>query len=161
MVHSASALDPELEGWVDSWPATARIEIAGLGPVLFCHATPRNDTEVFTRLTAEDLLRPIFEGLGVSTVICGHTHMQFDRMVGGVRVVNAGSVGMPFGKPGAFWLLLGPAVELRSVEYDRPAAADSIRATSYPQATEFAAGYVLDPPSESVILEGLSRAELR
>ena len=33
--------------------------------------------------------------------------MQFDRMVGKTRVLNAGSVGMPFGEPGAYWLLLG------------------------------------------------------
>jgi predicted phosphodiesterase len=31
-------------------------------------------------------------------VVCGHTHMQFDRAIGGVCVVNAGSVGMPFSK---------------------------------------------------------------
>jgi predicted phosphodiesterase len=159
--YCANALDVELERWITSWPATIRVEIAGLGQVLFCHATPRNDTEVFTRLTPEDRLRPIFEGLGVSTAICGHTHMQFDRMVGAVRVVNAGSVGMPFGEPGAFWLLLGPTVELRRTEYDRTAAADRIRATSYPQAAQFAEGNILQPPSEAVILEGLSRAELR
>jgi Calcineurin-like phosphoesterase superfamily domain len=64
-------------------------------------ATPRNDTETFTRLTPDDRLLPIFEGLSVSVVVCGHTHMQFDRMVGTTRVVNAGSVGMPFGEPGA------------------------------------------------------------
>jgi len=55
---------------------------------------------------------PSFEGLGVSVVVCGHTHMQFDRMVGTTRVVNAGSVGMPFGEPGADWLLLNPDVQL-------------------------------------------------
>src|SRR5438552_13149839 len=36
------------------------------------------------------------------------THMQFDRTVSGRRVVNAGSVGMPFqSPPGAYWLLSG------------------------------------------------------
>lgn len=46
------------------------------------------------------------------------THMQFDRMIGKTRVVNAGSMGMPFGEPGADWLLLGPDVELRHTNYD-------------------------------------------
>src|SRR5262245_36070815 len=64
------------------WPATTRLDIPGLGPVLFCHATPRNDTEVFTRQTPEDWLRPVFETLDVAVVVCGHTHMQFDRTVG-------------------------------------------------------------------------------
>jgi len=35
--------------------------------------------------------------VAADVVVCGHTHMQLDRRVGGVRVVNAGSVGMPFG----------------------------------------------------------------
>ena len=82
----------------------------GLGEVLFCHATPRSDVEIFTRLTAEERLFDAFDGVTTPIVVCGHTHMQFDRMIRGIRVVNAGSVGMPFGEPGAYWLLLGPEV---------------------------------------------------
>src|SRR5579862_2743489 len=64
------------------WSKTLTLDIRGVGTVLFCHATPRHENECFTRLTPEDRLLPIFDGLGVSVVICGHTHMQFDRMVG-------------------------------------------------------------------------------
>jgi putative phosphoesterase len=95
---SAQQLYPEYEQLLAGWSKTLRIEISGLGEVLFCHATPRDDNEIFTRLTSEERLLPIFEGLNVSMVVCGHTHMQFDRMIGSVRVVNAGSVGMPFGE---------------------------------------------------------------
>jgi diadenosine tetraphosphatase ApaH/serine/threonine PP2A family protein phosphatase len=94
-------------------------------------------------------------------MICGHTHMQFDRMIGGIRVVNAGSVGMPFGEPGADWLLLGPEVRLRHTRYDLEKAAGRIRDTKYPQAEEFAARNVLQPPSERATLEAYARAELR
>ena len=73
--------------------------------------------------------------------------MQFDRRIGRVRVVNAGSVGMPFAAPGAYYLLLGPGVELRHTPYDLDAAAARVRAASYPQAREFADNYILDPPS--------------
>ena len=46
-------------------------------------------------------------------VVCGHTHRQFDRRIDRWRVVNAGSVGMPYeGRPGAYWALLGPGVEM-------------------------------------------------
>jgi predicted phosphodiesterase len=128
--------------------------------VLFCHATPRNDTEVFTRLTSEDRLIPVFEGRNAAVVVCGHTHMQFDRMIGTVRVVNAGSVGMPYGKPGAYWLLLGPDIHLRHTPYDLTQAAERIRATKYPQAQEFAEGNVLHPPSEAEVLDVFGRAEL-
>jgi diadenosine tetraphosphatase ApaH/serine/threonine PP2A family protein phosphatase len=86
--------------------------------VLFCHSTPRSEMEIFTRLNPEDRLLPLFEGLEGSVVVCGHTHMQFDRMIGRTRVVNAGSVGMPFGDPGR---LLGLAGTRRSI------AADAVR----------------------------------
>ena len=157
----AQQLHPEHERLLASWPKTLRVEIRGLGEVLFCHATPRNNTEIFTRLTPEDRLLPVFEGVEAPVVICGHTHMQFDRMVGRIRVVNAGSVGMPYGEPGAYWLLLGPGVQLRRTPYDLTRAAERIRDTNYPQAQEFAAHDLLQPRSERDILELFSKAELR
>ena len=158
---TAEQLEPEDVGWLASWPKTLRLEIPGLGAVLFCHATPRSDTECFTRWTAEDRLVPIFGGLDVSMVLCGHTHMQFDRGIGRVRVVNAGSVGMPFGEPGADWLLLGSGVELRHTPYDLTRAAERIRATTYPQSEDFAAHNVLRPPTEEEMLAVFSKVELR
>ena len=152
-------LYPDYEPVLASWPKTVRLEIDGLGIALFCHSTPRSETEVFTRLTSEDKLLPLLDGLNVSVVVCGHTHMQFDRMVGTTRVVNAGCVGQPFGEPGAHWLLLGPNVELRRTSYDLDRAAELIRKTQYPQAEETAQG-ILQPPSESEMLALYSRAEL-
>jgi putative phosphoesterase len=157
----ADQLDPGQERVMAGWPPTLRLEVPGLGGVLFCHATPRNDTEIFTRLTPEEVLRPVFEGLDAALVVCGHTHMQFDRKVGDLRVVNAGSVGMPFGEPGACWLLLGPDVQLRRTSYDLAAAAGRIRDTDYPPAREFAEKNVLQPPSEQEILDAFARAELK
>jgi putative phosphoesterase len=86
---------------MEAWPATRRVRVDGVGEVLFCHATPRNDTEIFTRRTPDDRLKSIFDG-AADIVVCGHTHMQFDRTIGTTRVVNAGSVGMPFAAPGAY-----------------------------------------------------------
>ncbi len=123
---TAQQLNPEHEQLLRAWPQTIRAEIPGLGKVLFCHPTPRNENEIFTRLTPEAQLLPIFEGLDVRFAVCGHTHMQFDRMIGNVRVVNAGSVGMPFGEPGADWLLLGPGVKLCHTHYDLVAAAERV-----------------------------------
>jgi len=157
----AGQLHPEHERLLAGWPKTCRVEIRGLGEALFCHATPRNDTEMFTRLTREDRLLPVFEGLNVPVVVCGHTHMQFDRMIGRTRVLNAGSVGMPYGEPGAYWLLLGPDIQLRHTPYDLAKAAGRIRDTKYPQAHQFAAGNVLRPPSEEKSLEAFSRVELK
>lgn len=158
----AQQLGPEHERELRSWPATLHADLPIPGGVLFCHATPRNDTEIFTRLTSEVRLRPVFGGIAESLVVCGHTHMQFDRMVGGTRVVNAGSVGMPFGKRGAAdWLLLGPDVALRHTSFDVSSAADHIRSTAYPHAAEFAARHIVDPPSEAAMLDVFSRSELQ
>jgi putative phosphoesterase len=156
----AQQLYPEYEQLMTGWPETFRVEVEGLGEVLFCHATPRN-TEIFTRFTPEGSLLPVFEGVNVPLVVCGHTHMQFDRTVGTVRVVNAGSVGMPFGEAGAYWLLLGPDVQFRHTLYDLAKAAERIRTTNYPMAEDFAASNVLRPPTEEEALAVFIPAALK
>jgi putative phosphoesterase len=93
--------------------------------VLYCHATPRNDTDVFTEETPEERLVDIFGGVDADVVVCGHTHMQFDRTIGGTRVINAGSVGMPYeDEPGAYWLL---DLEHRRTAYDGEPASPATR----------------------------------
>ena len=158
---TAQQLLPEHARVIAGWPGTCRVEVDRLGETLFCHATPRNDSEIFTRLTPEERLLPVFEGVEASVVVCGHTHMQFDRTVGKIRVVNAGSVGMPFGEAGADWLLLGPDIQLRHTSYDLQRAAERIRKTKYPQAQEFAARHVLQPPTEEEMLRRFAGAELK
>jgi predicted phosphodiesterase len=158
---TSDALIPPYAEILASWPKTLLFEIQEIGTVLFCHGTPRHENELFTALTAEGRLLSIFEGLDVDLVVCGHTHMQFDRMVGTTRVVNAGSVGMPFGEAGADWLLLGPDVNLRHTSYDLAAAAESISHTDYPGAADFAKNYVLHPPSAAQMLEAFRHSELK
>jgi Calcineurin-like phosphoesterase superfamily domain len=115
---AAKQLRPEDEQLLASWPMTLRLHIPEIGDVLFCHATPHSETDAFMRLTPEECLLPVFEGVNVPLVVCGHTHLPFDRMIGKTRVINARSVGMPFGTPGADWLLLGPEIQLRHTSYN-------------------------------------------
>ena len=139
----ARQLSPRQMQAIEGWPATVGLEMH-TGPVLFCHATPRDDNEIFTRLTPDFRLTPIFDAVPAELVVCGHTHMQFDRSVGSTRVINAGSVGMAFGETRACWLLLGPdGPELRQTEYDREAAQDILMATEYPMIEQLAS---LNPP---------------
>lgn len=158
---TAQHLQAEFGNWLASWPMTLRLDIDGCGRVLFCHATPRDNNELFTRLTPKDRLLPIFEELDASIVVCGHTHMQFDERIGKTRVVNAGSVGMPFGEAGADWLLLGPGVELRHTNYDETTASERLRATDYPEAQEFVEKYVLTRPSEAEMLQVFTRMAMQ
>jgi hypothetical protein len=82
-------------------------------------------------------------------------------MVGGTRVVNAGSVGAPFGRPGADWLLLSEGVQLRHTSYDLASAADRVRATRYPGADEFALHSILEPPSEEKMARAFANVSFR
>jgi len=153
---NASQLDEDLRIWLAKWPLCVQVD-----DVLFCHATPRNENEIFTRLTPAEALLPVFSNLDAPLVVCGHTHMQFDRTIANVRVLNAGSVGMPFGRTGADWLLLGETMEFRHTQYDLDEAAKLIRATAYPMAEDFAANNVLSAPSEEKMLELFGRAGIR
>jgi predicted phosphodiesterase len=114
-----SQLTAEQIGFLHALPEQVELDVDGLGRVLFCHASPRNDVDIFLEGTPEDHVAPLFDGVGAGTVVCGHTHMQFSREIGGTSVVNAGSVGMPYeDEPGAYWALLGPGIEHRRTEYD-------------------------------------------
>lgn len=140
---------------------TAALDVDGLGEVLFCHGSPRSDEEIITRATSADRLSDVLSGVEQRVVVCGHTHVQFDRTIGGVRLVNAGSVGMPYeDEPGAYWALLGPDVELRRTEYDLERAADAIRATGFPDADGFADEQVLHPAGADEATEHFERMAL-
>ena len=161
MAWNAAQLLPADAEAIAKWPLILRLHVGGIGDVLFCHATPRNDSECFTRRTSDATLLAMVEPLDVQAMVCGHTHMQHDRMVGSTRVINAGSIGASFQGPGAYWLLLGPTVQLRRTYYDVDAAAALVRATSYPQAEQFAAESILRPPSEEATLALFANASLR
>src|SRR5919112_1381589 len=96
IVWTASQLERQHRDILAGFPETVALNIQGLGEILFCHATPRSDEEIFTVRTPAERLRPMLDGVAQAIVVCGHTHMAFDRVVDGIRVINAGSVGMPY-----------------------------------------------------------------
>jgi len=112
----------------------------------FCHGAPGSDTAPMTRFTADERLRDLLDGVRERVVVCGHTHVQFDRTVDGVRVLNAGSIGAPYEvEPGAYWLELGPQPVFRRTEYDLEEAARRIRASGYPNLRHVENMLVSDP----------------
>ena len=117
-----------------------------LDSVLYCHGSPRDDDEILTRVSPDDRFRAALAGVEEKVVVGGHTHVQFERVVDGIRFVNAGSVGIPYeGKQGAFWALLQDGVvELRRTVYAVDAAAAAIRTTTYPNAEQLA-GWLVEP----------------
>jgi len=137
---------------LDRLPKSVTIEVRGLGQVLFCHATPRDDEEFV--LVDSPLTRwaEVLDG-APDTVVCGHTHMPYVRLADRRTIVNPGSVGMPYGTTGAHWALLGgadgPAIQLRRTHFDRAAAADAIEADcDFPGIAEWTRFFVRAPASD-------------
>jgi putative phosphoesterase len=143
----ASQLTREHRDFLASFTEPVSVDVDGVGRVLFCHGSPRSDEEMMTAETPDSRLREFLSAVKAGLVVCGHTHMPFDRVVDGVRIINPGSVGMPYGDPGAFWALLGPGVEFRRTDYDQEAAAARIRRSAWPGAQEFASANVVSVPS--------------
>lgn len=138
--------------FIASLPETVELDIEGIGRVLFCHGSPRSDEEIILRTTPDEWLREMLEDVDADVVVCGHTHMQFDRVVDGVRVVNAGSVGLAYGAPCAHWLMLGRRVEHRRTAYDNDALADRVARLDWPIAQRFAEENIRNVPSEEEVL---------
>jgi len=142
----AGRLSDTERAFVGRWPATVELKIDGLGRVLFCHGSPRSDEEILTMLTPEAAASEGLAGVTADVVVIGHTHQQFDRPVGAMRLVNAGSVGLPYeGQAGAFWALLGPEVEFRATLYDIAAAAESLRMSGMPGIDDLLGDSLLEP----------------
>jgi putative phosphoesterase len=152
---SADLLGEDRLATADRWPLTLQLEIEGLGRTLLCHSTPSSDEPVYTRITPDDELVELFGSVEADVIVCGHTHMQYDRALSsGLRIVNAGSVGMPYeGRRGAFWTLLGPDVEFRCTEYDVDATVAALRATGAPGIDELLIRYLLEPPDPNETTE--------
>jgi putative phosphoesterase len=143
----ADQLTSEELDFLRSRPATISLD-----GVLFCHGSPRSDLDPITTGTPGERILEWCDGVEERFIVCGHTHAQFDRRVGDLRVVNAGSVGKPFGDPGAYWALFGPDPELRFTSYDVGKAAELIRATSFPEADGIAS-QIVDPGPASLAAE--------
>jgi putative phosphoesterase len=141
-------LDASRREFFAALPRRVVLDVEGIGAVLFCHGSPRSEDEIITRITPGERIGPMLEDVEQRVVVCGHTHVQFDRIVAGARVVNAGSVGMPYEDvPGARWAMLGPDVGLRRTVYDRERAAERLRASRWGRTEEFIQKYLFAPPS--------------
>ncbi len=153
---AAQQLRPEQVALLSSLPATAELAIAGLGRVLFCHATPRDDEEIVLVDSRAERWAEVLEGVrdDITTIVCGHTHMPYVRLVHGRMVVNPGSVGMPYGLPGAHWVLLGPGITLRRTPIAlEPACTRLATESAFPGAAEWANEYLRRTASAEKAIE--------
>jgi predicted phosphodiesterase len=141
---AVSQMTPSQIEFLGGFAANELATIDGLGKTLFCHATPDADDITVTPVSSEERLRRHLGSADADVIVCGHTHMQIDMPAAGKRLINAGSIGMPYeGRTGAFWALVGPDVSFRHTEYDLRAAADEITGSDFPGAEEFVEEFVL------------------
>jgi len=148
--HTTVAID-----FLAAFPFDAVVDVTGLGPVRFCHGSPRQDTELVTPQTPAERFAELSAGVPEHVIVSGHTHLQFDRAVAGRRSVNSGSVGLPYhlGEPGtAYWALLGPDVELRHTRYDVDEAVRACVGTGDPRG-DVISTYLLTPPTPAEVIE--------
>ena len=135
---TAAKLREDDHRWLATLPATLTLEVDDLGETLFCHASPRNDLDIVTPGTPDERFVLLLEGVSQRVVVAGHTHIQDDRSVGGIRWINPGSVGMPYeGAVAAFWAILGPDVEFRRTTFDVERSAEALLASGWPEAPSF------------------------
>jgi diadenosine tetraphosphatase ApaH/serine/threonine PP2A family protein phosphatase len=107
-----------------SLPFDASIDDTGI-----VHASPVSDVRSFLPEPGDDEAE-LLEGVEDDLLVFGHTHLPFERVsAGGTRLVNPGSVGMPFdGDTRAAYALLDDdgRVEHRRVAYDHAASAAAV-----------------------------------
>jgi putative phosphoesterase len=156
MLHAHSRADLDFAA---SFEHSHSLEIEGLGATYFAHGSPRSDEELLTAGTPEARVAAATAEIDERVLVTGHTHSQYDREVAGIRVVNPGSVGMPYEhRPGAYWALLGPDVELRRTEYDLEEAAARLRGSGMPD-PEPLVDVLLEPPTPDEMIDHAERLE--
>jgi predicted phosphodiesterase len=74
-------------------PPTLRMPLEDGGELLLVHGSPADPMEPITHDMSDDEVLALLGDDPADVVVCGGSHVPFDRMVGGVRIVNVGSVG--------------------------------------------------------------------
>ena len=148
----------ELSDYLGRTQPAVVVEVDGLGSTLFCHGSPRSDEECVTVATPAERVAEFTAEVEAACVVTAHTHMQYDRRVGGTRLLNPGSVGLPYEpEPGsAYWALLGPDVELRRTPYDLDGAVERLRAGGMPR-FERIEELMRTPPPHAEVIEHAER----
>jgi putative phosphoesterase len=143
----------EMRGFLGGFEENVVVDVDGLGPVRFCHGSPRSDEECVTPETPVERVREFSASVDERVIVTAHVHIQFDREAAGIRSLNAGSVGLPYeGKRGAYWALMGPDVELRRTEYDVDATVERYRASGQPNVEQIVE-MMLEPPEPREVID--------
>lgn len=154
----AAQLSDEQRAFLAGLPETVVVDVDGLGPVLFCHGSPRSDEEILTERSPDARIEAALTGVSQQIVVHGHTHVAYERDFGLYRLICPGSVGMPYADmAGAYWGLFGPGFEQRHTVYDVEDAAARIRGSAWPEAARIADENVLRVPPAGEAIDFFER----
>jgi predicted phosphodiesterase len=153
----AAQLDEHGREFVRTFQPTVMLELDAL-KLLAYHGSPKSYYDPIVATTPEETLDGYFETTAVNLYAGGHTHEQFVRRYTQSRVMNPGSVGLPyvFKKDGtemrpvfAEYAVLGTAPEVninfRRVPYSFEKLATAVRESKMPYAEKWLAEFELAP----------------
>jgi predicted phosphodiesterase len=134
----AAELAADEAAWIERLPDDLVTAAAhGLPGLRIVHGSPRGNRDGIGAWTSEESLREITDLVSEPLLVCAHTHRPMDRELDGTRVVNVGSVGLPFnGDPRAHYAIFewqGGAwqVEPIRVPYERERTRARYRETGF------------------------------
>jgi predicted phosphodiesterase len=137
------------QDWLGQLPLEQRLALPDGTRLLGIHAAPGCDDDPGLHPARSDAeLQALLDGCGADLVCAGHTHWPMDRQVGGVRVVNLGSVSNPWAPDlRASYVLLeadasGCRLQHCRVAYDRQTVIEAIQRSRHPGA-EFLVQHML------------------
>lgn len=146
---------PEGVAALTAFAHSTSVDVGAVGPIRFCHGSPRSDIELLTPATSATQIAEVTSGVPERTFAHGHTHLQYQRVVGEHTVFGPGSVGIPYGtegRPGARWALVSDAIELRVSEYDIEESIRIARSVGYPGLVNYEK-YLRNPPTRDELIE--------
>jgi len=119
-------------------PPRLEMEVPGYGRIVAVHATPADDEATIYPDTDDAQALSHLAGLDARLLLYGHTHCPLDRVVGNVRLINDGSVGLPLdGDPRPAYASLDfegkqCTATIHRVEYDQEAVIVELERVGHP-----------------------------
>jgi predicted phosphodiesterase len=125
--------------WMRAMPLEYRTRLPDGTNYLGVHASPGHDDGTgFYPGMSEEQLQSTLAGCDAELVCVGHTHTLLDIELGGIRVINPGSVSNPFPPDlRASYAILeaddrGYTIKFIKVEYDRDAVINAVHRANHP-----------------------------
>lgn len=94
-------------------PPTVRLPLEDGGELLLVHGSPSDPTEPLSHDMSDEEISALLGDDPADIVVCGGSHVPFDRMVAGMRVINVGSVGEAPRGAGSVWHADATIIEIR------------------------------------------------